>query len=304
MIVMKSIRPEVALGTVQWGMAYGIANRTGQASQSQVARMLDIARSAGVDTLDTARAYGDAEAVIGRALQAGDGFRLITKLSPTVCDDLDSVPAAVRHSLAASHNALTRETLDVVLLHRPEHRTDAGGAAWSALRQARAAGTVGAIGISATSPETALEALDDSEVGVMQVAASLLDRRLDARGFFERAAHRGVEVHVRSAFLQGVAFMSADALPVCLQAARESLTRIDAWAQARKVSRATVFLAYVFSLPVARIVMGCERPEQLTSNLTTVARARELAPEVEGLCDALPSLPPSVLDPSQWSNTR
>ena len=175
-------RPEIALGTAQWGMAYGIANRTGQATASDVVTMLGMARGAGVDTLDTARAYGSAEAVIGRALDGDAAFRVVTKLSPTICDQADRVREATEASLRASCDALHRSELDIVLLHRPAHRTEDGGAAWDALRHARDAGSVGAIGVSATSPETALEALDDSEVAVMQVAASLLDRRLQVAG--------------------------------------------------------------------------------------------------------------------------
>ena len=300
MSAMKSTRPEVALGTVQWGMPYGIANRTGQATEADVTAMLRMAKEAGVDTLDTARAYGSAEAVIGRATAGDDGFRVVTKLSPNVCDRGDDVGAAALESLMTSREALCRSHLDVVLLHRPEHREAAQGAAWAALRQGRDQGTIGAIGVSATSPETAHQALDDPEVTVMQVAASLLDRRLDASGFFSSAATKSVEVHVRSAFLQGLAFMSLDALPPHLAPVRESLERIDAWAQQRDVTRATAFLAYVFALPVARVVMGCERPSQLAANLESVSRARALAPEISELCDALPVLQSTVLNPAKW----
>ena len=297
----------LALGTVQWGMAYGIANRTGQASAADVAHMLELAAQAGIDTLDTARAYGDAEAVIGRAM-AGlpselDRWRVITKVAPDVCgpgSTRESVAVATERSLEASRTHLGTDALDAVLLHRPEHRVACGGAAWDSLRAARDAGRVAAIGVSATSPITALDAVQASDVQVMQVATSLLDRRLVAQGFFELADQRGVEVHVRSAFLQGVAFMDAGALPVGLSGFAPSLAIIDDWAAARSTTCSTAFLAYALSLPVSRVVIGCERPSQLEANLAAVEAARQLATEVSALAESLPALPDNLLDPSQW----
>ncbi len=301
---MTTLDPALALGTVQWGMAYGIANRTGRATDQDVARMLELARAAGVDTLDTAQAYGDAEAVVGRALSREHRWRIVTKIDPGICapgDTAQTIAAATSRSLETSRVHLRRHILDDVLLHRPEHRMASGGAAWRVLRASREAGDVTRIGVSATSPDTAMAALADDEVEVMQVATSLLDRRLVARGFFEGAEARGVEVHVRSAFLQGVAFMDSAELPDHLAALAPALAEIDAWAAAHGTERATTFLAYALTLPVSRVVIGCERPAQLEANLAALGRARGLATGVRELAAALPALPDAVLDPSQWS---
>ena len=284
-------------------MSYGIANVTGQASLEDVMRMLDLAQRAGVDTLDTARAYGESEAVIGQALAEGAGWRVVTKIDPSVCAPeitAAAVEAGVLGSLELSLHLLGRETLDVVLLHRPEHRLACGGAAWRALSAARASGQVDAIGVSATSPETALEAVSAEGVEVMQVATSLIDRRLVTQGFFELAAAHEVEVHLRSVFLQGVAFMAPSDLPQHLAPIASSLERIDAWAERQGVGRSTVFLAYALSLPVARIVIGCEHSQQLEENLAKVSVARALTEGVGELAQSLPVLPDAVLDPSQW----
>ena len=202
---MTTPGPSLALGTVQWGMAYGIANQSGQATAEDVAAMVAMARAAGVDTLDTARAYGSSEAVVGRALAAERAqWRVVTKVDPAVVGEGDTpeqVEVATRASLQESLHHLGGEGLDLVLLHRPEHRTAAEGAAWRTLRAAQRAGQIGHIGVSATCPETAEAAVIVPEVEVMQVATSLLDRRLVTRGFFERAQQAQVEVHVRSVFL-------------------------------------------------------------------------------------------------------
>ena len=294
---------ELALGTVQWGLDYGIANQGGRASEADVVAMLALAQRSGIDTLDTARAYGEAEALLGRVLLPTAPFRLVTKLSPSVCESLpdeDAVEEAVRASLEASRRALARDHLDVVLLHRPEHRFDGDGVVWRTLKKEVALGTISALGVSASSPESALQALDDPSVRVLQVASSLLDRRLEALAFFEKARDVGVEVHLRSVFLQGLAFLEISQLPAHLLPVKESLERIDRWATEAQTTRSCVFLAYALSLGASRVLMGCERLSQLEMNLAAFREARELSAKVQDLATELPSLSAAVLNPAHW----
>ena len=303
---MNPQTPALALGTVQWGMPYGIANRSGRAPIDDVRRMLVLAAEAGLDTLDTARVYGEAETVIGDMTAGASEWRIVTKTDPGIYSDGDSaeaVFAATRRSLDESRAQLQKASLDTVLLHRPDHRWVAEGAAWRALREAREAGEIRAIGISATSPEAALEGLEDPDVQVMQVPSSVLDRRLVTLGFFDAARDRGVEVHIRSAFLQGVAFMNVEELPGHLSGLGPCLMEIDSWSGAREVTRAAVFLAYALSLPVSRVVIGCERAEQLEWNLAASAMAPRLQEDLDALVGSLPELGEEVLDPACWPST-
>jgi hypothetical protein len=56
---------KLALGTVQWGMGYGIVNRRGRPDEAEVGRIFVLAPEAGVTTQDTARAYVESEQFIG-----------------------------------------------------------------------------------------------------------------------------------------------------------------------------------------------------------------------------------------------
>ncbi|MGP1664729.1 MAG: aldo/keto reductase, partial [Rhodanobacter sp.] len=69
---------KLALGTVQFGLPYGIANPGGQIGRDDAGQILALARESGIDTLDTAIAYGDSEACLGAV--GTKGFRVITKL--------------------------------------------------------------------------------------------------------------------------------------------------------------------------------------------------------------------------------
>ena len=79
---------KLALGTVQFGLPYGIANQAGQASRSEAKLMLQLASASGIDTLDTAIAYGSSETCLGEA--GVQGFKVVTKL-PVVPDDCGDV---------------------------------------------------------------------------------------------------------------------------------------------------------------------------------------------------------------------
>ncbi len=276
---------ELALGSVQWGMPYGIANQSGSPTGAELSRLLKLALDAGVRTIDTARAYGASESEIGRHVGNDTRWRVVTKTDPAVVDE-----AGLLESLRASEAALQRPSLDAVLLHRPAQKQ----AVWSQLLRERDAGRVGMVGLSALTPADAWAALEDPDVAVIQVAASLFDQRLARAGFFEAA--RGRVVFVRSIYLQGVAHLAPDALPEHLAALRGPLaavreTGVPAW---------QLFLAYAGTLPGAVPLLGCERAAQLAENVAAWWDRHRLRETVERLAAAMPALPERVLDPAQW----
>ncbi len=276
---------ELALGSVQWGMPYGIANQSGPPTGDELSQLLKLAQDAGVRTIDTARAYGASECEIGRHVGDDTRWRVVTKTDPAVVD-----AAGLLESLRASEAALKRPSLDAVLLHRPAQKT----AVWSRLLRERDAGRIGMVGLSALTPADAWAALEDTDVDIIQVAASLFDQRLARAGFFEAA--RGRVVFVRSIYLQGVAHLAPDALPGHLAVLRGPLaavreTGVPAW---------QLFLAYAGTLPGAVPLLGCERAAQLADNVAAWRDRDRHAETVKSLAAAMPALPDRVLDPAQW----
>lgn len=293
----------MALGTAQWGLRYGIANRTGVPSDGQLRAMISRAKEAGVTTLDTARAYGFSEQAIGQIVGDDPAFEVVTKLSPDITCASGSAKAAcqaARESLRCSHSALGRERLDVLLLHRAEQRLAHGGAIWELLLSEKKSGRIGRLGISAACPDEALAALQDSGVEAIQVAASLLDQRLVRRGFFQLAHERKCHIFVRSVFLQGAALLPIAEIPSGLDDLRRPLEAVDRWCSQNGVQRSAALMAFIRSIPNVTAVFGCETPEQLQSNLAGWRRAETIADQIKSLADSIPALPDRVLDPSQW----
>lgn len=295
-------QPTLALGTAQWGLRYGIANQSGQPQLVEVRRILDSALGAGISMLDTASAYGSAERVIGQIVRPSEreSIRVVTKVLPDPgVDDPHQVRRATEQQLEQSRQLLGMDRLDTVLLHRESLRNHARGEAWQVLREWAARGRIRSVGVSAETPDAAERALEDPEVRVLQVAASIVDRRMVDRGVFQRARLTGVEVHVRSVFLQGIAFLPPDGVPQRLRSLSGSLRTINDFALRQGVPPQVVWLSYVFGLSARHLVVGIERNAQLhqvlgwSSDLLSWSR-------VAALAAALPDLRDDVLDPARW----
>ncbi len=116
---------QLCLGTVQFGMKYGIYNKTGQPTEEECFEMLDMAISQGIKVIDTARAYGTAEERVGRYLsyRGWQGkIDVISKLCPNVMEEGEKdVYGVVRRELEGSLERLKVSKLKGYLLHTPEY---------------------------------------------------------------------------------------------------------------------------------------------------------------------------------------
>jgi Predicted oxidoreductases (related to aryl-alcohol dehydrogenases) len=297
---------EFVLGCVQIGLAYGIANRAGKPTRAQGLELLGRARAAGIRIFDTASAYGDAEERLGEAFGA-DPVTIVTKLSPlselTAGDPPERAVAAAEASVARSCEALRRNRLDCLLLHRASHRTGFGGAIWQRLLAYQQAGIVRRLGVSVQSAAEAEAAMDDLGVGHIQLPFNLLDRRWD-QILSGLAARPGMTVHVRSIFLQGLlaagdpaiwpAVPGVDAAAVV--AAINGLVR-----DLGRESPADLCLAYVRGHAViAGAVIGLETIAQLEANLHLFAKPALTPSEIAAVRAALPPMPEQLLNPALW----
>jgi aryl-alcohol dehydrogenase-like predicted oxidoreductase len=256
---LQPTRSRLALGTVQFGLAYGVANRSGQVPSDEVMRILAAAQSAGLDTLDTAMDYGGSEAGLGN--QGVTAFRVVTKLS-ALPDDVEDVQAWVQDKVQASLQRLQVTNVHGLLLHRPHQLWGAQGPALvAALQSLKARGLVHKIGVSIYGPEE-LDALwTVCPPDLVQAPFSLIDRRLHASGWLDRLYQAGVEVHVRSAFLQGLLLMSRYDLPEKFGLGWPNIWNAwHAWLAAHPdVSAAEACLGFVQGFPqVDRVVVGVD----------------------------------------------
>ena len=103
---------KIALGTVQFGTDYGVSNREGQTDAREVERILDTALEFGIDLIDTASAYGNAEQVLGRYDLSS--FKVVSKFMPP------PEGAAIAGQLGTTLSNLRVDSLYGYLAHRPD----------------------------------------------------------------------------------------------------------------------------------------------------------------------------------------
>ncbi len=306
-----SIRSELTLGTAQLGMEYGIANRAGQPGLSIAIQMVRQAVAHGVTALDTARAYGNAEAVLGEALTGAWRSRVevVTKLDPLASLPEDAaestVRAAVDESVQRSCEALRSKTLSTLLLHRSAHHEAWGGAAWRRLLELRDEGMISSLGASIYDPGEALKLLADPAIAHLQIPMNVLDWRWRESGVDRALAERpDVVVHARSALMQGL--LAESVLPSFWPSSDGfdpaewigQLRRLAAEFERESVT--DLCLAYVRSQPwITSVVVGCETLEQVNENLRLFCEPKLNAEQCAEL-ESLSKAPEALLKPSQW----
>ncbi len=307
---MPSQRPaELVMGSVQIGLDYGAANRTGKPSREAALRLVRRAAESGVKTFDTARAYGDSEERLGEALAVTKPVRTITKLSPLT--DLSDRPswqtvcAAVDASIEQSRFALQREKLDCVLLHRASHMTAYDGAVWARLLELRRQGAIASLGVSVQSASEALTALASQDVDHIQLPFNILDWRWREAGVVAAIRKRGdVTVHARSVFLQGILAANDPAAWPRIPGvnARELLSLIaDCAEEFGREGAADLCLAYARGQDwIDGTVVGMETEAQLEANLRLSVKPPLSREDCAWIEKMIPRAPERLLDPAQW----
>lgn len=282
----------LALGTAQFGLPYGVARAVERVSAAQASAILNEAWQLGVRTADTAMAYGDSEQVLGG--HGMDGWQVVSKL-PALPEDVTDASAWVRQSLAASLKRLRLPRLHALLLHRPQQLLQPRGAQLlAALRAVQADGLVAQIGVSIYDPDELAPLMDLHGFGLVQAPCSILDQRLHRSGWAERLQRAGVQIHARSAYLQGL-----------LLSPEVQATRFAAWAplwrtwrhwlDAAGLSPLQACIRHALALPhVDKVVLGVDSVAQLQATALAARGPATPAP-------AWPDFDARLLNPSLWT---
>lgn len=284
---------KLALGTVQFGLAYGVANVAGQISPDDVGRILAIARANGIDTLDTAVAYGTSELVLGRT--GADAFKVVTKL-PSLPRGADPL-LWIHEQTSQSISRLGVASLYGVLLHDPDQLlSEVGTGIYQGLNALKALGLTSKIGISIYEPSQ-LDRLKDFDIDLVQAPLSILDQRLILSGWASRLRARGTELHTRSAFLQGLLLMPPDSRPQQFAVWGDTWCEWDNWLMQTGLTALEACVRFALSVAeVDRVVVGVDRPEHLQSIIAAASGTLPQPPPT------FLSVSPGLLNPSTWTN--
>jgi aryl-alcohol dehydrogenase-like predicted oxidoreductase len=288
----------LGLGTVQFGLDYGIANRGGKVEPAEAARIVDRALDAGLRCFDTAAAYGDSEEVLGRILRHPDA-RIVSKLPPAGGEAVDEAAIdLLRRTVDRSLMRLRRDRLYGLLLHRPDDLNKPGGEKLARLLDdLRSSGVCAKVGVSVYERRQIEFARRHLRLDLVQAPANLLDQRLLRDDSLQRLKDDGCEVHVRSAFLQGLILASPSQLPDYFKPYRDAIERLRRAAAGAGMPMPALALGFLLSQPaIDRVIVGVTSAAELAEIL---AAARAPAPLPAAL-EKLASDDPGLVDPSRW----
>lgn len=285
---------KLALGTVQFGLNYGVANVTGRVGTDMADAILRKAQLTGMDTLDTAIAYGDSESVLGGL--GVQGWKVVSKLG-AVPEGCPNIAQWVIRQTQESLKRLGLQSMYGLLLHRPEQLLEGiGSDLYAALQTLKAEGLVAKVGVSVYGPAELADLWRKYRVDLVQAPLSILDRNLVDSGWASRLKDADVEIHTRSAFLQGLLLMPAGKRSVRFNRWAHIWQEWDSWLLATGLTPLQACLGYATSLDeIDRVVVGVDSVMQLN----------EILAAANGVLDTLPAFKPlqddRLINPASWN---
>lgn len=298
---------EIGLGAVELGLDYGVpvAGEHLRPAEADAARLLNRALDLGVNFIDTARAYGASEEVIGRALKSRRReYILATKLA-AIREEGQSdreLREQVKVSIATSLRALQTDVIDLLQTHHTPVDVIAAGRVVAAMQEAQAAGDVRFIGASTYGEDAPLAVLEDGRFDTLQVAYSLVDRTLEER-VLPLAQARDIGVVIRSVLLRGVLTHRYKLIPPALAELKAAIGRLDALGLTPGSGVGSLpEMAYRFVLVnpvVSTALVGTARMEELEAALGFAGKgalSTELVARIRGVVIA----DRAQLVPSNW----
>jgi len=291
---MKSLQERITLGTVQFGLDYGINNRTGKISFLEIEKILSYCFSNHINMLDTAAAYGNSESLIGKVTETnGFNFKVVSKLPNCKVSEVHDI-------IIRSLQELKVDSMYGYLMH------DFGMLVqypqiWSILEGFRKEGKIQKIGFSVYKPEDIHWLLDHQiSFDLIQLPYNIFDRRFES--LFPILKTLQVEIHTRSVFLQGLFFMDPNSLSTHFNSVKNKLGEFRKLLTEYDIPIYAALLNYVFLNPyIDQIVIGVDSLSNLVENMNADHYLR-LCEEIYLKLNTFVEHDEKILLPMNWKN--
>ncbi|WP_037320991.1 aldo/keto reductase [Salegentibacter sp. Hel_I_6] len=271
---------KLGLGTVQFGLPYGISNKNGQTSTTEVAKILATAKSYEIEVLDSASAYGNSEEVLGK--EDLSSFKVISKFMP------ESNRKPIFKQLKKSLESLGLNFLYGYLAHRPMSLLEQPGQ-WEQLIKFQKERKIKKIGFSLNEPEELHKLLDKGYIPeIVQVPFNYFDNRFEDSLILLKKMN--CEIHTRSTFLQGLFFIEPDKLSSYFNEIKSNLRELQSSHENLSASLLNFVLNKDF---IDKVIVGVENTNQLRENIEGLNNAKDLPPNTDKVSN-------NILNPSLW----
>jgi len=306
----KMFRKSITLGTVQFGLPYGIMNEQGQVSPDDARDIIYAAVSGGVSYIDSAAAYGSSEAIVGSSIEKinAAGVNVISKLEPfsnAILASLDekTLRDQVRFSVLRSLDRMRVESIQCLMLHRAHHLYNE--ILVSELMRLKQAGMFKELGVSVQSVDELILAIEDLSITVIQMPTNILDYRWETVSHLisDRKKIKPLTVHGRSALFQGL--LTAFDADKWHRLGFENSSKIVNWMlkieKQTKIPFVELCLRYVASKPwIDSIVIGVQTEGQLKQNMLQLSKPALQESTMDQIDSTRPYIGEHNLNPSNW----
>ena len=285
---------KIAIGTVQFGIDYGI-NSGIKVEQNEVLKIVNLARKSGITLIDTAQLYGSSEKVLGNVNTVD--FDIVTKSRAFEQDIINENEAnLVINDLDHSLKLLKQKSLYAFLVHHGEDLLKPGGEMiFNILQILKEKGLVKKIGFSAYIDNQLIKIIERFDIDIIQLPMNILDNRLINNGLLNKLYSRGIEIHTRSVFLQGLLLMDMDKRPKYFDRWSNLWKFWYEWLTDNKLSPLEASIRYMISKPeISRVLVGVDNKDQLKNIINASDGNIPTIPE------ELTTDDPGLLNPGNW----
>jgi aryl-alcohol dehydrogenase-like predicted oxidoreductase len=282
---------KLVLGTVQFGLNYGVANDQGKPAFGSVKQMLDLAYEKGIDELDTADAYGESQEILRNySDQSSVQFQIMSKF---IDDGTNTFLGFFNNSL----KRLNRQSLKGYYFHRFEDYKKFQN--FKDVKDLKVQKKLELFGVSLYSISELREVVADSRIDLIQIPFNALDNNQEKRELLVEAHRLGKKVYIRSAFLQGVLLMPEDKIPAHLNPLKKDLQSLKKIAVNAGISMQELCLGYLNSKSfIDGILIGVDNVDQLKTNIN-LSKVR-LPETVLNSIEQIVIQDQDLLNPAKW----
>ena len=286
----------LGLGTAQLGLSYGVTNQAGKPDEEMISKIFNAAHAGNFSIIDTASSYGDSEEMIGKHLPKEWHPDIVTKVPP-----LKGLQAKIVDDfLKLSLEKLGRPISGLLIHHAGDLLGKDGPEILKRLYAAKEQGLTLGVGFSAYTAEEIDKLLEIIDPDIVQLPISVADQRLIDSGHIAKLIDMGVQVHCRSAFLQGLLLIDPEDLPEYFHELKPVLEILSKWSGELQIDRLSLCIAFFSQLGgIDSLIMGASSVSEVIELSDAAQRAR--------ICDVLPwneipKINAKILNPSHWPN--
>ena len=287
---------KLSMGTVQFGLDYGVANSIGKPTQKSVNDIVEYVYNNGVNCLDTAQAYGDSEKVLGESITNKENLFIISKLKSNLFEE------NLQINIDISLKNLKIKKLYALLLHDSELLYRWEDNHTSLVQNLISRNKIDYFGVSIYSDEDFNLALNNENIKIIQIPFNLFDQRAVHNNWLKLAKEKNKLIFIRSIFLQGLFFMDLDALEGNLIDARKYLEKLHQLKNSLNLSTVELAMSYVDNVADSSILLfGCDTLAQAKENIELYNRLPKLDKETIGTIEyEFQDIQESITNPTLW----